>query len=197
MAVTVVARYHALPGQAAALVSALRARAGARGSGEPAGLTRVFSGYLDPDLVLSVADRDSRQAYVGEESRRDTDANLAPLCREPIETSFFQLGRSYGVMGRQVGATLCGLIRAPRGAGEATRALWEESAGVHRGAEGFARWYTYADEDDADHFMTISEWVSWSAAQSYLMGPAIEMLPGLLLAEAVIEAFVGVPQGAR
>jgi heme-degrading monooxygenase HmoA len=194
MGVTIVARWQARAGLGEALLTGMQTLA--RGSGH-GGAARFFQGYLDPDAVLTVAEWDSRAAYEASDFQGIADARLDPMCAAPFEVWRFRLGRTYGVMGLQVGATLCGLIRAPRGAGEATRALWEESAGVHRGAEGFARWFTYEDEDDPDHFMTVSEWASWPAAQAYLVGPAFQMLPGLMLAEAVVEPFVEVTLGGE
>jgi quinol monooxygenase YgiN len=193
MAVTVVERRHARPGQGAALVVAMDALGKAVDARERATVARLFRGFLDQDLVVSVADWPDRQAYATRLAWAVGDGGLAALCREPAELAFFRLHRTYGVMGRPSRNALCWLIRVPRGAGEALRALWSEGAGLLRGAEGFAHWYTFTDEDDPDHFMVVSEWESWAAAHAYLTGPAFELLPGLIAAEAVMEPVVSVP----
>src|SRR3954454_9513431 len=116
---------------------------------------RIFRGYHDPTTLLWVADWQSEGLYdvsvFGPNPNAASDSNSA----ESPRCWYFSLGRSYGVMGRARAAAICGLIRAARGAGEATRALWSDGAGALRAVPSFAHWYVYSDDNDPDHFMTI------------------------------------------
>jgi heme-degrading monooxygenase HmoA len=165
----------------------LAARLGAPGGDQP---PRVYQGYLEPDAVLLVTNWESREAH-----RAWLDAHAGEfedLVGVPSDSLYFRLGRTYGVMGRCGNVALCALIRTPPGAGESVRALWGDAADVLHSVEGFAYWYAYVDEDDADHFMTITLWESITTAEAYLNGPAFEMLRRLGAAGAELEPFFGV-----
>jgi heme-degrading monooxygenase HmoA len=153
--------------------------------------SRVFQGVEDPDVVLVVAEWDSREAFA--EHGVAAEARLDALGQAPPERWYFSVRRGYGLMQRRAAAVICALIRLPPGAGEAARELWSEGGEVLRQSEGFVQGYACQDEDDPDHFLILSEWESAQAARDFLNGPNFLLRPSLQALDAEVEAFVGVP----
>src|SRR5690349_8119131 len=106
MSVTVVEQWRSRPDQALALAAARYAAfsAAPSPSGPPA---RLFRGHLDPDVLLHVAEWESRDAYAAAQRDTQLTARLDALSLVPPVCSYFHLGRSYGVMSRSFAFATC------------------------------------------------------------------------------------------
>ena len=194
MSVAVVTLRRAQPGQGDAVVDLTRRHLAAGGAWQaPRHRLRLFQAVDRPDVLLYVADWDSREAFVASVSEGQIDQQLGALCVGPPERYFFRPRLTFLTRGRVAAVVDCLLIQAPPEAIETIRLrVLREAPREVLAHPGFVLREAYESDSNDGNFGVIHGWESAAAQEAYFgeLKPSLDA-PALKLGVTIL-SFTGV-----
>ncbi len=194
MAVTVVTRRQARPGQEEALVALLRGLISARPrQGAGPAPTRLFQAARDPAVVLTVSTWDSCEAY-WETARLHDTSTVDALCAVPPQRGFYRPLDFDGDVYQPVAAVSSIVVECrPEARQRVLDHLLRESKRFVTSQPGCVLRGLYADEDDPCRLLVLSGWDSLTTWRRFVSDMVDTPRAALWARGARVEPFVEGP----
>jgi heme-degrading monooxygenase HmoA len=169
MAVTIVARRQASPGEGAALAAAITQLVGSPPSW-PSGLRSVqsFRNGADPDLFVSLSQWDSHEAYLVSMAESAAE-QLDPFSADPVERYVFRPWVAYETPGSRAVAIECAMMTFTPAQQDAVHMfVLREAASRVRNLPGFSYRRVFRDTETPNRLLIVLGWDSHAALATFV-----------------------------